>query len=503
LVAMVEATAFVSRLPWTHRTLSYPPVIRRAPSVSQAKKGRVVMNGITADWNALEERIAAAEKREDIDAMWLDARLSDPHGPLNPAATRDGTLRLFDAKEESDVQLTLYRDPAYWCPYCERLSMQLEVKRIPHRIRTINMRCYGQKPPYYLAMVPSGLLPAVEYQGRVYTESLDIMLMIEDEFPNHNPLLPPDGRQNKVFKALMQMEREAFAWWCTWAWRSDSVRGKRGFEAVLDAWNDALVKVDSSGPFLFGKSVSLMDILAIPFYERYIASIYAFKGYRIRGQERYAAIDAWMAAMERDVQSFAATKADFYSTVWDLPPQMGNPCINADGDAAREVIDGRDGSWDLPLSPLTDDCLEPVAYLAPADRGGLAPQFHFEAAAKVVRNSTAVARFAARGCGELPKTVSAPLSDPDARPNEAVIDDVDEILRCVCESMLSQAESSSDEVAVPQLPSAVESWSSERKANVAIALSYMRDRVGVPRDLRFPSARILRAYLHHYVKRLK
>ena len=64
--------------------------------------------------------------------------------------------------------------------------MQLEEKQIPYTLEKINMRCYGPKPPSYQAMVsrppavsdfyslgqaPSGLLPIMELDGRLVTES--------------------------------------------------------------------------------------------------------------------------------------------------------------------------------------------------------------------------------------------------------------------------------------------------------------------------------------------
>jgi hypothetical protein len=40
-----------------------------------------------------------------------------------------------------------------------------------HPSKQINMRCYGDKPPSFLSKVPSGLLPVLELDGRVVTES--------------------------------------------------------------------------------------------------------------------------------------------------------------------------------------------------------------------------------------------------------------------------------------------------------------------------------------------
>lgn len=43
----------------------------------------------------------------------------------------------------------------------------------------INMRSYGDKPQSFLQKVPNGLLPVIELDGRVYTESMDIMMLLE------------------------------------------------------------------------------------------------------------------------------------------------------------------------------------------------------------------------------------------------------------------------------------------------------------------------------------
>ena len=47
------------------------------------------------------------------------------------------------------------------------------------------LRCWPQ--------APSGLLPAMELNGRFVTESDAIMALLEQTFPDNNPLLPPRG----------------------------------------------------------------------------------------------------------------------------------------------------------------------------------------------------------------------------------------------------------------------------------------------------------------------
>lgn len=70
--------------------------------------------------------------------------------------------------------------------------MMLEEKRIPYTVEKVNMRCYGDKSESFLAKVPGGLLPVLELDGRVITESSEIMAVLEREFPG-KPLMPPTG----------------------------------------------------------------------------------------------------------------------------------------------------------------------------------------------------------------------------------------------------------------------------------------------------------------------
>ena len=45
------------------------------------------------------------------------------------------TLRLFDkSNKEEDIRVVFYRDSASWCPYCQKVWMSLEEKRIPYKI---------------------------------------------------------------------------------------------------------------------------------------------------------------------------------------------------------------------------------------------------------------------------------------------------------------------------------------------------------------------------------
>lgn len=260
-------------------------------------------------------------------------------------------------------------------------------------------RSYGDKPAEFLRMVPNGLLPAIVLDGVQQTDSLPIMLNLERTFtgPAHPPMLPPAGSA-KLQRAerLLRLERQLFASWCQLVFRP-----QRGGSSSRNAFEGDLDEVDrelqaTPGPW-FLEEFSLVDLTYVSHLERMCASVAYWSGFKIRGDGRWPAIERWFDAFE-EMPSYLATKSDYYTHVMDIPPQYG-PGYRVPGPEAQAMadrIDGRDGSWRLPLPPLGPDDLEPVG--AAVDPGDEAARH--EAACKLLRNHEAVARFALRGAGK-------------------------------------------------------------------------------------------------------
>lgn len=291
------------------------------------------------------------------------------NGPANPKAL----VRRFGTVDEPRV--LFFRDHAAWCPYCEKIWMQLEEKRIPYRVEKINMRCYGDKKRSFTAKVPSGMLPVMEIDGRLLTESASIAAALEDEFPDHKPLLaPPGSALRKRQDDLNRLERALFGRWMQWLTSSRMDRQMRSrFEEALDAV-EAELALDPTGPYFCGEDVTLIDIAFTPFLERAAASLAYYKGFRVEGNGgRWPCIDAWYEAMAKRTDTYARIKSDYYTHAHDLPPQLGG--CEPNGDAQQVVymneIDGVGGvgdsgdkglnpnpnpnnSWKLPLKPLKD-----------------------------------------------------------------------------------------------------------------------------------------------------
>jgi len=96
-------------------------------------------------------------------------------GPTNSQAN----LRLFGRPEGSE-ELTLYRDHHAWCPYCQKVWLWLEEKRVPYKVDKVTMFCYGEKEAWYKKICPSGMLPAIKFNsGEVVTDSDNILVALE------------------------------------------------------------------------------------------------------------------------------------------------------------------------------------------------------------------------------------------------------------------------------------------------------------------------------------
>jgi len=255
--------------------------------------------------------------------------------------------------------------------------------------------------------------------------------------------------------------------------------------------------------------VSLPDVLAMPFFERYVASVYYWKAMDVRGDPRYKAIDEWMAAMERELPAYAAMKADFFSTVHDIPPQYGTAFSVPAAAQCQALVDGHGDHWDWPLATCSPLGVEPATGPRELEPTPATLAARREAARRLARNHERILKFALRGSpavAPVARTAAAPLSNPGAPsdPSPATRAAVDLGLRGVFLALGGDGNGPGGKEALTGLAKAAEAESlgAEDRAAAVSCLAYFRDRVGVPRDMGAAAAREMRAAVNETCRAL-
>jgi glutathione S-transferase len=349
---------------------------------------------------------------------------------VNGLTNAQARLRLF-GRPESEVRVTLYRDNHAWCPYCQKIWLWLEEKQIPYRIEKVTMFCYGEKEKWYKRKVPSGMLPAIELDGRIITESDDILIALEREFG-----VLVWGMQDPKVIPLRRLERLLFRAWCSWlCYPTRSPRedqnNRQQFTAIVAQVEEALAQ--TTGAY-FLEEFSTVDVIFTPYVERMNASLFYYKGYSLRQENPH--FSAWFEAMESR-PTYRGTQSDFHTHVHDLPPQMGGCWENAEPQMLINKSRVDHGPW----FGLPD-----VAYPEPENSRA-------EALQRVIKHHVNIIRV-----------------------NPAANELFDQALRCALTQMIT------GEICQP--PSGSDS-----------ALRYLRDRISVPRDMSIYAAKRLRESL--------
>ena len=348
-------------------------------------------------------------------------------------------LRLFN-KNKTDAKLIFYRDRHAWCPYCQKIWLWLEFKKIPYKIEKINMYCYGEKEKWYLNKVISGKLPAIELNGQIITESDNIIDFLEKEYG----ALGSSIYSNKLAKTR-KIERNIFRSWCDWLCRSNFFNFENNLKKNNMIKNlEELEKLLSQSSSGFIDPVNITpnklqpgtgDIIFIPYIERINASLFYYKGYKLR--KEFPLINKWLTLLESE-NEYTGSQGDFHTHSHDLPPQMGG-CFKDINEAQKNfsrLIDSGEGAGNLEINKEFDSTYYKKIALA-----------------RVIKHKNNIISI-----------------------NPCENNSFDFALRSALTYLISNELNKPDN-------------------NSGIGLRYLRDRISVPRDMPLISARLLRKSL--------
>ena len=394
----------------------------------------------TASHSPRASRIVASEVDDSVIFAPLETSLAGAAGagytlrPLQfPASAPEAkTLPTMRHGMAPKGEVTLYRDGNAWCPFCERVWLQLLEKGEAYN--TVLIDIGEKKPPWYTDAVPTGQTPSAVINGEVVWESVDIMLAIEEHAgASAASLLPaePSARERVVAElrafdsptegpgvggaGYMYMRGAPFGETPgeLTAEKLDALRD--AFEAKLGTLEARLAA--SEGPW-FEDEYGVLDIALWPVLERMQAGLAAFRGYSIRDAPSFPAVGAWLRAMAArpavaQVASDDGTLIRLFSRVFGMGgarsfgTDAGAPAAGSEAarEAAAKLVANRQAVRDdiLQHAQLEDG----TAALTPSDTS------------EVV--DLALALVAARLADEAPPDVAALLADAEERAAAGVV----------------------------------------------------------------------------------
>jgi maleylacetoacetate isomerase len=154
-----------------------------------------------------------------------------------------------------------------------RVRIALNLKGVDYDSRPIDLRDDAQKSDAYCALNPQGLVPMLEIDGHRLTQSLSIIVYLDQVYPEP-PLMPRDPADGAHVRALAlavacdihplnnlrvlkylkselkHSQDEIDAWYVHWV-----TEGLRALEAAA---------APRAGAFLFGDSPTIADVCLVP-----------------------------------------------------------------------------------------------------------------------------------------------------------------------------------------------------------------------------------------------
>jgi glutathione S-transferase len=258
-----------------------------------------------------QETVSSWENLFEIAKANTNAKWMRRSGQSPATAPISKSLEKITSGQE--VPVLLYKDTNSWCPYCERVMFALEEKEIPYQVEYIDL---GSKPQWYLDMVPTGLVPAAKIEGELIYESKDILLALEEKFSPS--LLPSESTlNNAATEAIAECETNGLIRSCyRFLWGRSADGSNLSPEELLSLQTEFESKLEAIEQFLsqypgdyFIGEFSLVDIMYAPHLTRIASNLPVYRGYKIRGNDRFPNLKRWFEAIDSR-SAFDRVKSD-------------------------------------------------------------------------------------------------------------------------------------------------------------------------------------------------
>jgi len=161
---------------------------------------------------------------------------------------------------------TLYYSPSTASLVVHWLLIELDV---PHQLHLLDFDKRDQKAPGYLKVNPAGVVPALDLDGQVITESAAILLHLADLHPEAG-LAPSAGTPERAryYQWMLFMANTLLPAYRAWFY-SDEIAGVENVEAVRAharqrieaAWQRVADHLEANGPWMVGEPLTAVDFM--------------------------------------------------------------------------------------------------------------------------------------------------------------------------------------------------------------------------------------------------
>lgn len=200
----------------------------------------------------------------------------------------------------------------YWRSSCSfRVRIALAYKGLAYEPHFVNLLEGEQKKPEYRAKNPIGHVPTLTIDGEVFVESVAIMELLEELYPDP-PLLPKDPKERAHVRALVQTVNAGIQplqnlFVLDQAAGSDTEKRTAWMKLFITRGLSAFEALASeSGPFAFGRTFTMADACLVPqIYASRRVGVDLAPFPRIRRAEAAASDLPFVAAAKPEVQGDA------------------------------------------------------------------------------------------------------------------------------------------------------------------------------------------------------
>ncbi|CAH2035521.1 unnamed protein product [Thlaspi arvense] len=215
----------------------------------------------------------------------VQARPASLDATSDPPTLFDGTTRLYTS---------------YICPFAQRVWITRNIKGLQEKIKLVPLDL-GNRPAWYKEKVyPENKVPALEHNGKIIGESLDLIKYLDNTF--EGPSLYPEDHAKREFGEELLNYTDTFVKTMFVALKGDP---SKETAPVLDYLENALHKFDD-GPFFIGL-LSLVDIAYITFIDMF--QVILNEIYKCDITAERPKLSAWVEEMNK-IDAFAETKID-------------------------------------------------------------------------------------------------------------------------------------------------------------------------------------------------